>query len=346
MSIEYRSLNLSVDLVNFQKLLKKCFPEADSATNFSDRSVYWKFDQRAQSLSTLGITNDEFLTFYGVVPRKYSCFGVPVEIGLVVDVMTHPSHRGKGLFVESSLVALSRLKPSELTAVIGFPIRNEVMPGHLKAGWRVQFEMPIYVLPIGRPEVKSLKSLIVRIFATAYELGTRPLRFSIFKAPKDQISETVSIDTLSNFYSSQKTDDHIVLEKSKEFLEWRINRPEIKYQKFSVQCETTQAVAITRIMILEGFKTLSILDFESDSQRHSRRLIKHLVEYSIDKKIELIAFSTNKENAKRLKLLRFGFLKSNKKFKVITRKITEIADNFTTSQNSNFRMTWIDSDTV
>ena len=346
MSIEYRSLNLSVDLVNFQKLLKKCFPEADSATNFSDRSVYWKFDQVAQSLSTLGTLSGESLTFYGVLPREYSCFGVPVKIGLVVDVMTHPSHRGRGLFVESSLVALSRLKRSETAGVIGFPIRNEVMPGHVKAGWKVQFEMPIYILPIGRPEVKNLKSLIVRIFATAYELGTRPLRFSIFKAPKDQISETVSIDTLSNFYSSQKTDNHIVLEKSREFLEWRLNRPEIKYKKFSAQSETTRAIAITRIMILEGFKTLSILDFESDSQRHSRRLIRHLVEYSIEHKIEFIAFTTNKENAKRLKLLSFGFLNSHKIFKVITRNITELADNFTTSHHSNFRMTWIDSDTV
>ena len=260
--------------------------------------------------------------------------------------MTHPSHRGKGLFVESSLASLSQLKRSETVGVIGFPIRNEVMPGHLKAGWKVQFEMPIYILPIGRPEVKNLKSLFVKVLATVYEFGTRPLRFSMFKVPKDQISESVSIDTLSNFYSSQKTDNHIVLEKSREFLEWRLNRPEIKYQRFSAQSETTRAIAITRIMILEGFKTLSILDFESDSQRHSRRLIRHLVDYSIKEKIDIIAFTTNKENAKRLKLFRFGFVKSHKKFKVITRKISEIADGMISAHHSSFRMTWIDSDTV
>ena len=48
------------------------------------------------------------LTFYGVLPRIYSYFGEQVEIGLVVDVMTSPSHQGKGLFVESSQ-GISRL---------------------------------------------------------------------------------------------------------------------------------------------------------------------------------------------------------------------------------------------
>ncbi len=292
----------------------------------------------------MNILNKEILTFYGVLPRNYSCFGTPVEIGLVVDVMTHPSHRGKGLFIESSLAAISRLSCSETAGVIGFPIRNEVMPGHLKAGWKVQFEMPIYILPIGRSEVKSLKTMLIKVVSTLFEFSTRPLRFSMFKAVK--IIETISIDALSNFYNSQKTNDLVVLDKSQDFLEWRLNRPEIEYKTFSCRSVMTHTIAITRRMDLNGLRTLAILDFESDSPSHSRRLIRHLVQYSINEKIDIIALTTNKENAKRLKLLRFGFFKSHKKFKVITRNISELGYGFTLARHSNFRMTWIDSDTV
>ena len=286
------------------------------------------------------------LTFYGVLPRMYSCFGRQIEMGLVVDVMTSPTHQGKGLFIESSNAALARLKCSQTIGVIGFPIRNEVMPGHLRVGWKVQFEMPIYILPVGRSECKNFKKLIFKIFAILFEFGTRPLRGPMLKNRSDEIVESFSIDVLSDFYNSQKSNNHIVLEKSREFLKWRLNRPGIEYKFFFCESDKIYAVAISRQMILNGFRTLAILDFESESQRHSRQLVRRLVEYSIEKKIEVIAFSTNKDNSKRLGLSNYGFLKSHKKFKVITRSISYLASNFTTASNSSFRMTWMDSDTV
>ena len=286
------------------------------------------------------------LTFYGVLPRIYSCFGEQVEIGLVVDVMTSPSHQGKGLFVESSHTALARLNRSQAAGVIGFPIRDEVMPGHLKVGWKVQFEMPIYILPVGRSECKNFKKLVFKIFAILFEFGTRPLRGSMLKNCRDRIVESFSIDVLSDFYNSQKTNHHVVLEKSREFLDWRLNRPGIEYKIFFCQSDRTHAVAISRQMVLDGFRTLAILDFESESKRHSRQLVRHLIRYSIEEEIEVIAFTTNKRNAKRLGIINFGFLKSHKKFKVITRNISDLANNFTTASKSSFRMTWMDSDTV
>jgi len=235
---------------------------------------------------------------------------------------------------------------TKTAGVIGFPIRSEVMPGHRKAGWKAQLVMPIYILPIGRSEVKDFKTMLIRVFSTIFEFGTRPLRFSISKAPKHEISESVSIDALAEFYNSQRSADHIVLNKSRDFLAWRLNRPKIEYKKFSCQSAMIHAIAITRQIKLNGLSALAILDFESDSQRHSRRLIRHLVEFSIKERVDIIAFTTNQKNASRLKLSNFGFLKSYKKFKVITRNISELADGFTSANHSSFRMTWIDSDTV
>lgn len=332
--------------MQLQNLLKVCFPEVDGQTNFSDQSILWKFDKAAQQISTCGLSASELLTFYGVIPRTYSCFGVQVEIGLVVDVMTSPSHRRKGLFLESSLAALERLKSSKTAGVIGFPIRDEVMPGHLKAGWKTQFELPIYVLPVGRSKSNNFRKILLNTSAIVFEFSTRPLRGSILRNRKNLLLASISVDNLVNFYSSQNYDKYIVLAKSNDFLDWRLQRPEITYEIFSCQSQKTHAIAITRQIVLEGIKTLAILDFESDSQLHSRHLIRHLVHFSIENQIEVIAFTTNKGNAKRLKILTFGFLKSHKKFKVITRNISNVANVFTTSDQSNFRITWLDSDTI
>lgn len=332
--------------MQLQNLLKVSFPEVDGQINFSDQSILWKFDKKAQQISTCGFSAGELLTFYGVIPRSYSCFGVQVEIGLVVDVMTSPSHRKRGLFLESSHVALERLKNTKTAGVIGFPIRNEVMPGHLKAGWKTQFVLPIYILPIGRTRSKNFRKILLNTSAIVFEFGTRPLRGSILRNRKNMSVATISVDDLVDFYSSQNCDKHIVLAKSHDFLDWRLQRPKITYEIFSCQSQKTHAIAITRPIILEDIKTLAILDFESDSQSHSRHLIRHLVRYSIENQIGVIAFATNKANAKRLRILAFGFLRSHKKFKVITRNISNIANVFTKSDQSNFRITWLDSDTI
>ena len=286
------------------------------------------------------------LTFYGVLPRIYSCFGTNVNIGLVVDVMTSPSQRGKGLFVDSGEKSLAQLQLSDVAGVIGFPIREEVMPGHLRVGWGVQFDMPIYILPVGRAKAQSLRKLTFNIFARIIEFTTRILRITKDQVREASVAESLSSDFLTDFYTSQMSEMQVSLEKSTEFLKWRLNRPGIEYRVLFCPSETPHAVAIVRQINLNGFATLAVLDFESDGEQWSKSLVKNLVTYAIDHQLEVIAFSTNRTNAKRLGILRLGFFRSHKKFKVITRIINLRSVQFTKASEKSFRMTWIDSDTV
>ena len=272
--------------------------------------------------------------------------GDSIEVGLVVDVMTNTALRGQGLFISSGMEAIRRLKKTNVKTVIGFPIRKEVLPGHLKVGWNVQFTMPIYVCPVGSAQNKKFKHRLISALAKILRVVSSPLRISKSRIIEIAVSELLENLSLLNFFSARTEQRLIQIDKSKEFLDWRLIRPGVDYKVFLCSDKSPKSVAIVRKMDLNGFQTIAILDFCSEGAKWTRAMIRHLMGYAKDQKVDFLAISTNPTNAKRLKILQTGFVRSHKKFKVITRSIGYDLNTFTQSDESSFRMTWLDSDTV
>jgi hypothetical protein len=281
-----------------------------------------------------------------VLPRIYTLNGNHFDVGLVVDVMTNTALRGQGLFVRSGLEAIKRLEKTNVKTVIGFPIRKEVLPGHLKVGWNVQLTMPIYVCPVGSAQNKRFNHRLISAFAKILRVISSPLRISKSQINEIAVSELLEDQNLLNFFSARTEQKLIQIDKSKEFLDWRLNRPGVDYKVFLCSDNSPKSVAIVRKMDLNGFQTIAFLDFCSEGAKWTRAMIRHLMDYAKDQKIDFLAISTNPTNAKRLKILQTGFVRSHKKFKVITRSIGHDLNPFTQSDESSFRMTWLDSDTV
>ena len=242
--------------------------------------------------------------------------------------------------------AIRRLEKTNVKTVIGFPIRKEVLPGHLKVGWNVQFTMPIYVCPVGNAQNKKFKHRLISALAKILRVVSSPLRISKSRIIEIAVSELLENLSLLNFFSARTEQRLIQIDKSKEFLDWRLNRPGVDYKVFLCSDKSPKSVAIVRKMDLNGFQTIAILDFCSEGAKWTRAMIRHLMGYAKDQKIDFLAISTNPTNAKRLKILQTGFVRSHKKFKVITRSIGYDLNTFTQSDESSFRTTWLDSDTV
>ena len=272
--------------------------------------------------------------------------GNHLDVGLVVDVMTNTALRGQGLFVRSGLEAIRRLERTNVKTVIGFPIRKEVLPGHLKVGWNVQLTMPIYVCPVGSAQNKRFNHRLISSFAKILRVISSPLRVSKSQISEIAVSELLEDQNLLNFFSAGTEPKLIQIDKSKEFLDWRLNRPGVDYKVFLCSDNSPKSVAIVRKMDLNGFQTIALLDFCSEGTKWTRAMIRHLMDYAKNQKVDFLAISTNPTNAKRLKILQTGFVRSHKKFKVITRSIGHGLNTFTQSDESSFRMTWLDSDTV
>lgn len=269
-----------------------------------------------------------------------------LDVGLVVDVMTNTALRGQGLFVSSGLEAIKRLEKTNVKTVIGFTIRKEVLPGHLKVGWNVQLTMPIYVCPVGSAQNKRFKQRLISASARILRFVSAPLRISKSRISELAVREFLENQNLVNFLSARTEQNLIQIDKSKEFLDWRLNRPGVDYKVFLCSDKSPKSLAIIRKMDLNGFQTIAFLDFCSEGAKWTRAMIRHLMDYAKDQKVDFLAISTNPTNAKRLKILQTGFVRSHKKFNVITRSIGYDLNIFTQSDESSFRMTWLDSDTV
>lgn len=345
MNLEFQPLDLHNQIPLLQDLLKKGFPDSDIGLDFSPEMLIWKFSESFQhGLSHIGLVDGVAASFYGVLPRKYSFEGANCEIGLVVDVLSVPAMRGKGLFVSSGINALKVLETTGISSVIGFPIRPEVLPGHLKVGWKVNFSMPVYVYPIGSGPAHGFLPNIKKVILKFLYKALTPLRFSPSRSVSElSVNEFVTDKDVQQFFSGQTVVGNISLVKNPDFLKWRLSKPNARYTCFVLRGTGVSATAVVRIMNIGGFQTLAIVDLESLSVKNSKTLMSHIAAFAATSRCDLIGFCSNKSNFKRLGLRRFGFLNSPKKFKVITRSIGQSNHNLVEQFT---RITWLDSDTV
>lgn len=338
-------MDLSADIGTIQNLLERAFSDVDSSREFSLDVLEWKYRKASgEETCFIGAIGDKPVSFYGVLARRYISGNKVKTVGLVVDVLSVPELQGKGVFTATGKYALKHLKQTRVTSVIGFPIRPEVLPGHLKVGWEIKFKLPVYIYPIGRGEPNGLAESISRavLFGCNFVLSALRVR-SGTRAEMLNVDDFVDNSGVLSFYRKQNQDGSVILEKNSEFLTWRLNRPKVKYVCFILRDAEVVACAICRVMKIKNIRTLVIVDIDAQNDNYAKQLANSIIDYAIHEKVTLISFCTNKTNMRRLGLLRLGFIRSHLHFDVITRDIDDHAFGFTETKS---RVTWLDSDTV
>ena len=96
---------------------------------------------------------------------------------MVCDVMTHPEARGQGVFTKIGRYATEKMKEQKIHFTTGYPIRPEVIPGHIKVGWEKPFQLPLYLRPLKSNDL--LKSKGLSVFIPFVNLGLSVFNFFI-----------------------------------------------------------------------------------------------------------------------------------------------------------------------
>lgn len=345
MKLEFKIFQVDKDIGVLQRLLGKAFPEADFDSTFSKEVLNWKYSTASKKETCfLGFFNDQPASFYGVLPRIYTSGGNEHTVGLVVDVLTSPEFQGNGLFTQSGQYVLSCLEQSSVSSVIGFPIRPEVLPGHLKVGWEVRFSLPVYVYPIGLGDSVGLrKKTLSRFLRLLAFLLKFLIKFPEENARVLDLQSFLNDPEVADFYRRTWNSKTVLLKKDTEFLHWRLNRPNTEYFCFTYGEKTVNSCAIVRVVEMNGFKTAAIVDIEAESKFYGQAIAKNIINFSKEKRVDLIGVCMNQSFFRKLGLKRLGFIPSLSKFKVITRKTGEKDVTF---DEANSQITWLDSDTV
>jgi len=340
----FRVLAIDSDLDLLAELIPKGFPDLHEGRFPLRDWLRWKYSISANPLgSTIGFVSDIPSSFYGILVHRYTFGQALLQVGLVVDVMTVPEARGKGLFVETARAALDGLRDKSVAFTIGFPIRKDVMPGHLRLAWKPTFPVFVYFTPIGRASKKSPISL-----------GLRALRLLLprtaFPHPK-----TTHTSDLNIFLDSTRalrgknagvTADVAQLEKSDEFLRWRLAQPGVNYEFVVFRDGTKFAYAVCRVASLSGTRSLAVVDIDGSDPSSVGSVVRALADIAVTKHADLLVVSTNPSNAKRLGFLRSGLFKSPLKFTTILRDVPNSNLEVAGISESQWRITWLDSDTL
>jgi hypothetical protein len=137
-----------LELESQRNLFKECFPENDGTLVEESEHYLWKFHSfpaQPTSYEYGAYMENDLVGYYAAIPYEYKINNATIKVGMVCDVMTGVKARGKGVFTKMGIYSTAEMKNEGLEFTIGYPIRPEVIPGHIKAGWEKLFPLPLYM---------------------------------------------------------------------------------------------------------------------------------------------------------------------------------------------------------
>lgn len=355
--IVFQEFNSKEDLLKQRALFRECFPENNGTPVESDEHYFWKFHtypSKKKSFEYIAVSDGEFLGYYAALPYEYLVDKKKITVGMVCDVMTGLKARGKGIFTKLGKYSTEKLKEEGLAFTTGYPIRPEVIPGHLKVGWKIVFYLPLYISFIKTNSLLRSKNIgiispIINIIINFYRIiiGVNrkvSQRFNVKTYSNKEINQIVNLAGFINEWSKYR---RIVLDKRLDFLKWRLNAPGKEY-KILVMQENNQIVslAITRFVIKEDVPSLAILDLMvlNDKSVYSKNMFRAIYKLAVELKAESLLVMSSRTTSKKLKYIKNGLIKSPYKFQLIIKKLnTNMTDEFLYNEK-NWSLMWIDSD--
>jgi GNAT superfamily N-acetyltransferase len=352
---EFSRFDFRTRLDDQRELSLDCFPEFRGTPAETKEFYRWKFQSLPSappSYEFVAESDGKLVGYYAALPYQYKIMGKSALIGMVCDVMTHSRARGQGVFTELGRFSLDQMKRANVDCVTGYPIRKEVIPGHLKTGWSVVLPMPMYMSVVGT------KFLFSRLGGPGVVPIADRLVHGINKLiaagrSNDAITKILSVEDFLGleayeaFVCGWSKDKTNYLLKTREFLRWRLSAPGASYKVVcAFRGPQLVAVAIARRLKLRGIESLALLDLmvlpgeESAVAAVTRRLRDLAREETAD----VVVVCMTKKWATSLRLLRCGFFPTPFVFKLIAQRLSKRVNDADVYTPDNWCLTWLDSD--
>ena len=344
-------MDLKLEHFDFVRDLEKqreLFADAFSEVQNKSVELYnWQFHQFPnilnRSFEFCSFIEDEMVGYYAAIPYQYKIIDTITDVGMVCGVMTSSKHRGKGIFTKMGKYSTEELA-SSVPFTTGYPIRKSVIPGHLKVGWKIAFELPLYMKFIRSNSLLKTKgikllSLIVNPLLSVFNYFRKTQ--SKLKYEADFYSEIGNIIGYDHFASQWSKSVPNALLKDLSFAKWRYGCPGKKYS-FLVIKNNNQIVGLASYcsIIKEGVPSYCLLDLMvlPDCKQQRENIIEEL------DGVEVIMFMMSKHSAKQYKIVENGFLKSPYKFYFIIKNLTNKYTDEVLLKEENWHLMWVDSD--
>ena len=329
---------------------------ADAFAEVQDKSVeiyHWQFHQfpnnKNRSFEFCSYINDEMVGYYAAIPYRYKIIDSLTDVGMVCGVMTSSKHRGKGIFTKMGKYSTTELAAS-VPFTTGYPIRKAVIPGHLKVGWKIAFELPLYMKFIKSDSLLKKKgipffSIIINPLLSGYNYFRKTKSSPNYES--FNYSEISNIDGYDEFVSKWIQSVPNALIKDSTFANWRYGCPGKNY-RFLVIKINDQIIGFTSYcsIIKEDVPSYCLLDLMILPEYFdcAGYLFKNLSDKAKSEGVEAIMFMMSNHSAKQYQVVKNGFLKSPFKFQLIIKNLTNQFQDEILFKEENWHLMWVDSD--
>lgn len=357
MSIEYREVPLATSGAEYHELFLDAFPEKKDASIAGAEHYAWKFLQQPGPAAPLGYAAFEETTpagFYGAIPLSYRAAGRTMTAALICDVMTASSMRGRGIFTRMGRCAIDDMAKRGIDFLTGYPIRPEVIPGHLKVGWKILFRLPIFLKVVRSRAILErahcgllaplgdIGALAYRGAAKLFRAGTRGVR-----TVSMDIATLLARPDLAAFLERWSEQGGHRLIRTTDLLRWRLSAP-------AAQCEAVVALDGDRLVGLalashsdvRGVPVLTVLDFLllPGFAHASGALHDALETLAVRAGLSCVGLMTTAEKAAEWELQSNGYLRSPFVYDFILRWLVAGEMPASIASAAEWHLTWFDTD--
>jgi len=353
-NIVFSKFNHEVDILRQRVLFKECFPTATDFQN-SLELYKWKFHtnyNEKNSLEYIASQQNQIIGYYAALPYKYQIQEQIIWSGMVCDVMTGVQSRGKGVFTKLGTYSTEDIKENNYDFTTGFPIKPEVIPGHLKIGWKIVNKLPLYFSPVSVHFLKNKIGFLVypiNIFLKYINIISS-LICNLFTDSKIKIEEIFipnleHVEGLEKFYQEVAKNEKVSLIKDLSFLKWRLSAPGAIYKVFVSRLNgKLSGIIIARKFYRGKINCYGIIELATikNNENHQFQLLSILKKHARLDKVDLIVTMMSSLYYKKYKLYLMFFFTSFKYFTFIIKNFS-LNDSLLNKKNL-WNPMWINSD--
>jgi len=356
--MDFNEFKFKERLKEQRALFTECFPETTGSPVETNEHYFWKHQSRKPKMASCEyIATDKqsnIIGYYAAIPYRYDVNGTILFAAMVCDVMTGVKARDKGVFTKLGQYSINSLRKKNFHFSTGYPIRPEVIPGHLKVGWIIPFKLPMYgklfrfdhlLANKNMAYLAPFANLVLRIVNTFFSIN---IRFN-YNISTEIYSSTQlrDINGLEDYFTKLSEEIPIYLKKDIEFLSWRLGAPSSEYNIIIIR-EKGDIIghSISRRVIKQGIPCLGIIDigFIKGYEKHATTLFTKCGEIAIDQGAEIALVMLGKNWAKKYKMFLNGYFKTPVTFSFIINKLNNFIYDELLVDSNNWNLMWIDSD--
>lgn len=353
MEISFAHFNSAENLSQQRELFKDCFPETNGDVIQSEMHYNWKFHSfpnAVQSYEYASYIGSDMVGYYAAIPYRYKIGEKEVSVGMVCDVMTSSNYRGKGIFTKMGSFSTNELS-TEVPFTMGYPIRKEVIPGHLKVGWKIPFSLPLYMKFIKLNSLLASKKLeflapLANVVLNLYNILIKTKFNNKFSF--SLVTDIKEVLDYGNFAKEWSLSVPNALIKDLPFALWRYSAPERMYNFISINNEYGKMVGFVafRKIVKEGVPSYGILDYMvlPNYDKCHGLINKVLNDKAKKDNVEAIMIMTSQYSASKFQLIKNGFFKSPFVFQLIIKNLTTQFSDEELFNEQNWHLMWVDSD--